>query len=478
MIFRGMILAAMLATSSVTFAADGAKTATQPATGDWPHWLGPNWNATSDETGLLKEWPKDGPKVLWRVAAAVGSNHPAVAGTDVIFAQSDAGFVTESVVCLDLNTGKEKWKYTYPTIYDGQPVSNTNFVGWGKVGVRATPAIGDDYVLSLGTIGDAVCLDRKTGKKLFHLDLKDNNPLFLDARGQKRRFNQIGEWKGFNHSPLAAGGKAIFAPYFSPVMMAFDPKTGKELWRYEEASKSWNIMQMSTMMFQKEECILIHCNFGMRLIRVSDGKLMWKQAPPARTDDRHYNGTIVPLTGKYFLSHTDSWLPGVSECDFTMSDPQPKLLWANVEANDNMVPPAYCNGYLYGFGYERRSDQWGLGDKPNPTLSMRCTDMKTGKTMWKSKPDFTYGISISAADGMLYVHSYQKLTLVEATPTGYVEKGRIENLHSVQYVRGNEQALVDWDMPVIVRKKLIVRTPVEVICYDIADPNAEKQPAK
>ncbi len=29
--------------------------------GDWPQWRGPNRDGISKETGLLKEWPKDGP---------------------------------------------------------------------------------------------------------------------------------------------------------------------------------------------------------------------------------------------------------------------------------------------------------------------------------------------------------------------------------------------------------------------------------
>jgi alcohol dehydrogenase (cytochrome c) len=36
-------------------------TAMPAAADDWPQWQGPDRNAISKETGLLKEWPKDGP---------------------------------------------------------------------------------------------------------------------------------------------------------------------------------------------------------------------------------------------------------------------------------------------------------------------------------------------------------------------------------------------------------------------------------
>ncbi len=37
------------------------------APGDWPQWRGPNRDGISMETGLLKEWPADGPPLLWKI---------------------------------------------------------------------------------------------------------------------------------------------------------------------------------------------------------------------------------------------------------------------------------------------------------------------------------------------------------------------------------------------------------------------------
>lgn len=50
-----------------------------PQIGDWPCWAGSNGNCTSEEKGLLREWPKEDPKVLWRIPVAPGANHPSVA---------------------------------------------------------------------------------------------------------------------------------------------------------------------------------------------------------------------------------------------------------------------------------------------------------------------------------------------------------------------------------------------------------------
>ena len=39
---------------------------------DWPQWRGPRRDGVSQETGLLKEWPRGGPKLLWRRAWLIG----------------------------------------------------------------------------------------------------------------------------------------------------------------------------------------------------------------------------------------------------------------------------------------------------------------------------------------------------------------------------------------------------------------------
>jgi len=63
-------LAALLVTLSVA--------ATLAA--DWPWIYGPRRNGTSDQKGLLRSWPKEGPKVLWTAPVGVGFGGPAVSG--------------------------------------------------------------------------------------------------------------------------------------------------------------------------------------------------------------------------------------------------------------------------------------------------------------------------------------------------------------------------------------------------------------
>src|SRR5688572_27041660 len=63
------------ATTSALPAASGA---------DWPQWRGPQRSGISNETGLFKEWPKEGPKLIWQIKdIGEGYSTPAVVGTRI-----------------------------------------------------------------------------------------------------------------------------------------------------------------------------------------------------------------------------------------------------------------------------------------------------------------------------------------------------------------------------------------------------------
>jgi len=39
---------------------------------NWPQWRGPNRDGVSKETGLLKQWPAEGPPLVWKASGAGG----------------------------------------------------------------------------------------------------------------------------------------------------------------------------------------------------------------------------------------------------------------------------------------------------------------------------------------------------------------------------------------------------------------------
>lgn len=65
-------MVALIAGTAITLAVSSA------AAADWPQWRGPERSNVSAETGLLQEWPKDGPRLLWE-AEGLGEGVASVA---------------------------------------------------------------------------------------------------------------------------------------------------------------------------------------------------------------------------------------------------------------------------------------------------------------------------------------------------------------------------------------------------------------
>src|SRR5262249_33441996 len=75
---------------------------------DWPQWRGPDRDNVSKENGLLKEWPKDGPPLLWK-ADGLGEGVPSIsvaAGRVFVLGYRDG---KEFLTALNEADGKPAW---------------------------------------------------------------------------------------------------------------------------------------------------------------------------------------------------------------------------------------------------------------------------------------------------------------------------------------------------------------------------------
>ena len=120
----------------------------------WPRFHGPRGDNISLETGLLKKWPPEGPKLLW-YAEKLGFGYSSVTiAHDLIFT---AGNIDErtAITALDLD-GKVRWRYDECPAFMGH-----------LLGTRATPTIDGERLYHKTPLGDVFCLEAKTGKKIW-----------------------------------------------------------------------------------------------------------------------------------------------------------------------------------------------------------------------------------------------------------------------------------------------------------------------
>src|SRR5215472_12078953 len=200
---------------------------------DWPQFRGPNRDGVSKETGLLKEWPKGGPKLLWTFKkAGAGYSCPAVVG-DRLYTMG-ARDADEYLICLDIKDPAavtEVW-----AVKIGPTFTFTGNI-WGD-GPRATPTVDAGLVYCLGGFGDLVCVDADEG------DLKWRKSMLKDLGGQVNPIGggpgegkpdepQLG-W-GYTWSPLVDGDRLICIPGGPEgTVAALDKKTGTVLWRSKD----------------------------------------------------------------------------------------------------------------------------------------------------------------------------------------------------------------------------------------------------
>src|SRR5690348_5025013 len=124
---------------------------------DWPQWRGPERDGISKETGLLKEWPKEGPKLVWETKnLGTGFSTPSVVGQR-LYLLSNRGLNDESVQALSVEDGKKIWEVRVGKV--GNPTQAPNYPA-----ARSTPTVDGDELYALGSDGDLVCLSTSDGK--------------------------------------------------------------------------------------------------------------------------------------------------------------------------------------------------------------------------------------------------------------------------------------------------------------------------
>lgn len=185
---------------------------------DWSQFRGPDRTGVSKEKGLLKAWPKEGPKLLWTYKdAGLGFSTVSIAKGVVYTLGTDAKFIEECVIAIDEKSGKELWRSRIG------PVFTFNGNVWGD-GPRSTPTIDGNFLYALGGQGELVCVDVTTKKDVWRTNLSKNlNGKMMEVAGDN--------W-GYSESPLIDGKLLICTPGGPDgTLAALDKTNGKLVWR-------------------------------------------------------------------------------------------------------------------------------------------------------------------------------------------------------------------------------------------------------
>jgi len=426
---------------------EGKAPAAPAAAFDWPQFRGPDRTGVSAEKGLLQQWPKDGPKLLWTIkTAGLGFSSPSIVGDRLytLGARDD----TTYVLCYDIGRkGEELWKAKVGPMFTFD--NNT----WGD-GPRGTPTVDGDRLYALGGFGDLVCVDARTGKELWRTHLEK------DLGGV-----MMSEW-GYSESPLVDGDKLVCMPGGERgTLAAFDKKTGKLLWRSKGLKdkatySSLRVLEVGGVR-QYVALTMIDNVEGSAVAGVAadDGRLLWYQ----RFHKGHsYAVAPTPLIRGDLVYVTAGYGAGCRLLKITGKD-------GKFEAEEQYSTKAQKSLKNQHGGVVLVGDHvYGHSER----LGWVCQDFKTGKNVWEeeAKLECEASGSILAADGCLYLYSDQaEVALLKTTPDGWDEQGRfpLPQKSDAPKTRATSSRAQIWTPPVIANGRLYLRDQELLFCFDV-----------
>lgn len=377
---------------------------------DWPQYQGPGRDCISPEIGINKDWNARPPKLLWRIP--LGDNGfagPSVAGGRV-FIIDHAGD-QDIVRALKLDTGEEVWR----TAYKDTDRDNYGFA-------RATPAFSDGRLYTISRMGWVVCLDANTGEKLWAKNLVS------DFGGKKPQWD-------YSMSAVVDGDRLVLSPGGAGgSLLVLNKITGEKLFSGGSddvagyATPTWAILD------GRKQYIVFT---GVSLVGHDGetGRMLWRF--PWKTDWDVNAATPIVMGDTVFIA--SGYKHGCALLKF--SSDSVSQVWSNKEFQPHFNTPVLVDGLLYGI-----TDP---GD-------MVCLEPKTGKTLWRHG-GFEKG-GVVYVDGTIIGMNGRAgdVVMVQATPDGYRELGRIVPL-------GGQS----WTAPIVADGKLIIRNRKEMACLDL-----------
>ncbi len=425
-------------------------------TNDWPQYLGPYRNSTSDQKGILRSWPENGPEVLWSVDVGIGFGGPAVRDGKVYLLDRN-GETGDIMRCFDLVSGSELWRFEYSA------PGSVMFPG-----SRSVPTVDGNHVYSCSQNGDLYCIDINTHKPVW------NKNLMTDFGGTQRPVWAI------TQCPLIYGDLLIVAYTrdFYDGVVAFDKLTGDIVWQTpilgNETYASPSIVKIAgedhvAMVFSSTNPVA-HRDLPRTMgkiagIRPLTGEILWEyndwenhiQVPSALDagEDR------VIVVGGYELGTVMIKVEKTADGGYSV-----KELFKHNEFGDHTKPPILHNGYFYA--------QFSTNSKRDGLV---CMNME-GEIMWKTmrSPLFDKGSMILVDGLILATDGRQTLYLIEPDPTGFKPLASADVLKEGVPGSGEESIETrfgggtrNWAPLALANGRLLIRDQNRLMCVKVAN---------
>ncbi len=379
------------------------------------NWRGPERQGIYPDTGLLQEWPEEGPDMAWAYEQlGEGFTSPVILDGKIFITgmEDRTGYLN----VLSMNGTLER-KFPYgEEYYQSYP------------GSRSTPAITGNLAYIVTGHGILACMDHTSGEIVWQIDL------FNDFDGSNIRW-------GFTENLLVSGDTLYCTPGGNTYnIVALNRHNGEVIWTSRGSGKLSAYCSPLLINHNGQRILVTMMNSHITGIDAENGEVLWLH-PHANFRNIHpntpiyYEGSIYAFSGygkggvKLRLNQQGD---GITE------------VWFNEDLDNQIGGTVLVDGYIYGSGDRNRF--WF------------CIDWETGETVYRSR-DIDKG-TVIWADGRLYCYTERgELALLEPGPEGFIIRGQTDiTLGSAQH----------WAHLVIDSGVLYVRHGNALMAYNIS----------
>ena len=369
---------------------------------DWSQYRGPNLDGSTPEK--IAAWPAGGPKVLWKVASTNGFSSFAVAGARcfVLEGREAGGAPQEVLVAREAGTGKELWSAPLGSAkFDGGGNSGTGDNKGGD-GPRSSPATDGTRVFTLSGQLVLQSFDASSGRELWKKDL------IAEFAGRNIQWQNAA-------SPLLEGGVLYVAGGGAgSSLLAFNAADGAVVWKACDEKMTHATPVAATILGQRQ--VIFFVQSGLVAVEPKTGRELWRYAFNYSTSTAAspvVAGDIVWCSAGYGIG---AGAVRVAKAGAQWTATELYRLRGNKVAN-HWSTPVLKDGFLYGMFQFK---EYGNGP-------VKCVDIRDGSVKWE-QAGFGPGQVILAGDKVLALTDAGELVIFDAKPDAYRELARAKVL--------------------------------------------------
>ncbi|MFC2103905.1 PQQ-binding-like beta-propeller repeat protein [Bacteroidota bacterium] len=397
---------------------------------EFSQWRGPERSGIYSETGLLTEWPEEGPELLWSVEElAPGYSSVSIANNTIYLTGIRKS--EDILIALDLK-GNKKWETVYGKSWNSSfPES------------RSTPTVENDKLYVTSGLGDFACINAINGEIIWKVE------------ASKKFEGSYGGW-GITESPLIVDDKVIFTPCGNKTtMIALNKNTGETIWQTESLNDNPGYASPILAMINNTKVIINVLANNLIGINADNGNILFhkdyasisNEVSVAFWDGGPFTNTNNPVYKDYNIYLTSGYDHVGVMFELSKDLSKVEIKWIDTKLDVHHGGTVLVDDYIYGANWvTNRDGNWC------------CIDWETGQTKYETKWE-TKG-SIIYADGKLYCYEERKgnIALVNPTPESF----DIISSFKIPLGKGPH-----WSHPVIKDGVLYIRHMDALMAYNI-----------